>query len=109
MEATRSREIKDLVNSIFFLMNRQNFHVRQIDHEEKRFRRAVQDFSGTHKKMEHICHLRDYQEMMAENSRLMKIYHDKLKKYLELNEDLKHTKLYRQADEVLKTTLHTIK
>lgn len=109
MEATRCREIKDMVNSIFFLMNRQNFHVRQIDNEEKRFHRALQNVSANHKKMEHICRIRDYKEMMAENSRLMGIYHDKLKKYLELNEDLKHTKLYRQADEVLKTTLLTIK
>lgn len=109
MEATRSREIKDLVNSLFFLMNRQNFHIRQIDTEEKRFYRAMQGYSATHKKMQHLCHIRDYREMMAENSRQMQIYHEKLKKYLELNEDLKNTKLYRQADEVLKTTLLTIK
>lgn len=108
MEATRSREIKDLVNSLFFLMNRQNFHKRQIDTEEKRFHRAVQGYSATYKKMQHICHMRDYQEMMAENSRQMQIYHEKLRRYLELNDDLKHTKLYRQADEVLKTALLTI-
>lgn len=104
MDSRRNREIKDLVNSLFFLMNRQNLHKRMIDIEEKRFRKAVCEFSTTHKKVEHVRQIRDYQQMMADNTRQIRIFHDKLRRYLQLNSDLKHTELYHQADEVLKVT-----
>lgn len=102
---SRRNQIIELVNSLFFLMNRQNIHKRMIDIEEKRFRKAVNEFATTHKKVEHVSNIRDYKQMMADNGRQIKIFHKKLKKYLELNPDLKNTKLYGQANEVLKVTL----
>lgn len=105
MDSRRNREIIELVNSLFFLMNRQNFHKRMIDIEEQRFHKSVNELATTHKKVEHVRNIRDYQQMMADNGRQIRVFHKKLKKYLELNSDLKDTKLYEQANEVLKVTL----
>ncbi|XP_034486518.1 uncharacterized protein LOC117790998 [Drosophila innubila] len=109
MDDVRNRDMKDLINSLFFLLNRQNLHLHQIAIEEKRFRRSVENFATTHKKVEHVCHIRDFQLLLAENSRQIQIHHDMLQKFLELNGDLKDTKLYQQAGEVLKETLSTLK
>ncbi|KAL7728263.1 hypothetical protein ACLKA6_007369 [Drosophila palustris] len=86
-----------------------NIHLHQIAIEEKRFRKSVMNFATTHKKVEHVCHIRDFQLLLAENARQIQIHHEMLQKYLDLNEDLKDTTLYQQAGEVLKETLSTLK
>jgi len=105
MNDVRSRDIKDLVNTLSFLLNRQNFHLNQIAIEEKRFCTSVKHFATTHTKLEHVCHIRDFQLLLAENSRQIRIHHEKLEKFLDWNEDLKDTPLYQQAVEVLKETI----
>ncbi|XP_034114597.1 uncharacterized protein LOC132785666 [Drosophila nasuta] len=108
MDDIRNRDMKDLINFLFFLLNRQNFHLHQIRNEEKRFRKAVDCYATTHTKLSHVCQIRDFQLLLAENSRQMKIHHEKLQKFLDLNGDLKDTPLYQKATEVLKETLHTM-
>ncbi|KAH8419022.1 hypothetical protein KR222_000914 [Zaprionus bogoriensis] len=108
MGDTRERDLKDLINSILFLMNRQNFHMHQINLEEKRFRKAIENYVPTHRRVEIVRQIREYQLLMAENTRQIHIHQNMLKKFLELNEDLKDSVLYHKADEVLKQSFASV-
>ncbi|KAH8311556.1 hypothetical protein KR044_006891 [Drosophila immigrans] len=109
MDDTRNRDMKELINSLFFLLNRQNLYLHQIRIEEKRFRKAVEQWATTHTKLSHVCQIRDFQLLQAENSRQIKNRHGMLQKFLDLNVDLKDTTLYQKAVEVLKETLCIVK
>ncbi|KAH8359289.1 hypothetical protein KR093_005670 [Drosophila rubida] len=105
MDDRRKRDIKDLINTLFFLLNRQNFHFHQIRIEEKRFRKAVECYATTRTKLSHVKQIRDFQLLLAENSRQIKMHHEKLQKYIDLNSDLMGFPLYQKAVAVLQSTL----
>ncbi|EDV93379.1 GH19277 [Drosophila grimshawi] len=107
MSDPRIRYLKKLTNTVLFLLNRQQFHMHQIDVEQDRLKASINRSEANHKKLEHMNLIREYQLLLTECSSQLDKQQKKLYKYLEMHPDLEDVKLYQQADSDSKDSLST--
>ncbi|XP_064547884.1 uncharacterized protein LOC135434976 [Drosophila montana] len=94
--------LKGLVNTLLFMLNRQEFHLHQIRSEENRLKKSILKSASDHRKQEHITHIQEYKLLLDESTSQLQKQQDKLQKYLDSHPDLNESELYQQAGNVLK-------
>lgn len=94
--------LKGLVNTLLFLLSRQEFHLHQIKTEENRLMKSISKSASGHRKLEHITHIREYKLLLDESNLQLQKQSSKLQQYLDAHPDLNESKLYQQAGDVLK-------
>ncbi|XP_032577761.1 uncharacterized protein LOC116801545 [Drosophila sechellia] len=101
MEDPRKRDLKKLIH-LFCSLNQSNgFHTQQIMFEDRRLYKSNLNGEVVHKKLEHLENICDFQNLQKETQRKLKNLKDTIQKFLDLNEDLKDTKEYKEATRLI--------
>ncbi|KAH8242696.1 hypothetical protein KR032_001236, partial [Drosophila birchii] len=101
MGDSRNRTLKDLINSFRYLEQFKKFHTQCIDLEERGLRQGMENWEASHRTFERLGNLQDLHGLWNEYQRQQKKIQSTIQKFLDFNQDLRGSKYYLEATEII--------
>ncbi|KAH8248314.1 hypothetical protein KR038_010987, partial [Drosophila bunnanda] len=97
----RNPILKDLLNSFHYLESFKKFHLQCIDSEKRGLRQSMENWETAHRTFERLGNMQDLQALWIEHHRQQKKILSTIHKLLDFNLDLRGTKYYLEATDII--------